>query len=359
MGVIANVAIIGAGRGGTSLVEIFQNDPLVKIIGVAEINSNAPGVKLARRLKIPVTRDYRKLLRSGQVDLLIDVTGDSEVERALLELKYPGVAVIGGPSAKFMWQLIEERIRSKEAIERHLTEYQSLYRLYVQEVSLAILEERARIAWDIHDGLVQTLVGLTYKMDLCQELIDSNPVLCRERLSESRRHLKEAIQEARQVIFNLKPLSFEHLELFPALRNYLRSYGHQYKIETSLQTQGSEEKLLPKSKIVIFRIIQEALSNIQKHAKAKRVEVKLRIDRRTLRVTIIDDGIGFDPRRVAEDPEKWASFGLKAIMERAKLLGGTSQVESTAGEGARVLVQIPLEERRTKLFEENQGSNRR
>jgi two-component system sensor histidine kinase DegS len=244
-----------------------------------------------------------------------------------------------------MWQLIEERVRSKEAIERHLMEYQSLYRLYVKEVSLAVLEERAQIAWDIHDGLVQTLVGLTYKMDLCQELIDSNPSLCRERLSENRRHLKEAIQEARQVIFNLKPLSFEHMELFPALKNYLRSYEHQYKIETSLHTRGSEKGLLPKSKIVIFRIIQEALSNIQKHSKAKRVEIKLRIDRRTLRVTIIDDGIGFDPRRVAADPEKWASFGLKGIMERAKLLGGTSQVESAVGEGTRVLVQIPLEDK--------------
>src|SRR3990172_1944894 len=104
MGDVANVAIMGAGGGGTSLIEIFQNDPLVKIIGVGEINPNAPGVKLARRLKIPVTRDYRRLLRSKRIDLLIDVTGDSKVERALLGLKHPGVAVIGGPSAKFMWQ---------------------------------------------------------------------------------------------------------------------------------------------------------------------------------------------------------------------------------------------------------------
>ncbi|HEX9759207.1 MAG TPA: sensor histidine kinase [Nitrospiria bacterium] len=353
MGVVTNVIILGAGQGGTSLIEIFRNDPLVKIIGIAEVNSKAPGLKLARQLKIPITSDYRKLLKSKRVDLLIDVTGDLEVERVLLELRRPGVAVIGGPSAKFMWQLIEERIRSKEAIERHLSEYQALYRLYVKEVSLAVLEERAQIAWEIHDGLVQTLVGLTFKMDHCQELLETDPTQSKKQLEEGRRHLRGAIQEARQVIFNLKPLSFDHMELLPALKNYLRSYEHQYKIKTSLQTLGSEKKIFPKSKIVIFRIIQEALSNIQKHSKAKQVKISLKVDRKVLRVAISDDGVGFDPHRVAEDPEKWNSFGLKGITERAKLLGGTSQVESSLGEGTRILVQIPLDDRRSKLFEEN------
>ncbi len=330
----------------------------MKIIGIAEFNPKAPGVQLARQLSIPVTPDYRKLLKSKKVDLLIDVTGDPEVERVLLELRRPGVAVIGGPSAKFMWQLIEERIRGQEAIERHLSEYQALYRLYVKEVSLAILEERAQIAWDIHDGLVQTLVGLTFKMDHCQELLEKDPLLCREKLSEGRRHLKEAIQEARQVIFNLKPLSFDHLELFPALKKYIRSYEHQYKIKASVQTLGKEERIFPKSKIVIFRIIQEALSNIQKHSKANRVDIQLKVDRKTLKVSISDDGVGFDPQRVAEDPEKWNSFGLKGMTERAKLLGGTSQVESSLGKGTRILVQIPLDERRPKLFEEDKSSYR-
>ena len=74
-----NVAIIGAGRGGTALMEIFANDPLVRIIGVAELDPNAPGLGLARQLRIPITRDYRQLLAMERVDLIIDVSGDSEV----------------------------------------------------------------------------------------------------------------------------------------------------------------------------------------------------------------------------------------------------------------------------------------
>ncbi|MEK6619036.1 MAG: Gfo/Idh/MocA family oxidoreductase, partial [Nitrospirota bacterium] len=101
-----HVAIIGAGRGGTALMEIFATDPLVTIVGVAEINPKAPGVELARRLKILVTRDYRELLAMERVDLIIDVTGNAEVEQVLQDFHRMGVTVIGGASAKFMWQLI-------------------------------------------------------------------------------------------------------------------------------------------------------------------------------------------------------------------------------------------------------------
>ena len=112
---MTKVAIIGAGRGGTALIEILHKDPLVKIVGIADVNRDAPGLDLARRFKIPTTTDYRKLVKEG-VDLVIDVTGSKAVREDLE--KNPGkVEVIGGLSAKFMWQLIEERIKSKAMAE--------------------------------------------------------------------------------------------------------------------------------------------------------------------------------------------------------------------------------------------------
>lgn len=116
---MTKVAIIGAGRGGTALVEILHKDPLVKVVGIADLNPDAPGLDLARRLKIPTTSDYRKLIRDG-TDLVIDVTG-SKIVREELETNTGQVEVIGGLSAKFMWQLIEERIKSK-AMEEVLRE---------------------------------------------------------------------------------------------------------------------------------------------------------------------------------------------------------------------------------------------
>lgn len=113
---MTKVAIIGAGRGGTALVEILHKDPLVKIVGIADINKNAPGLDVARRLKIPMTTDFRELFQEVAVDIVINVTGSRQVRDALEEIKEK-VEVIEGLSAKFMWQLIEERIKSKALTE--------------------------------------------------------------------------------------------------------------------------------------------------------------------------------------------------------------------------------------------------
>jgi two-component system sensor histidine kinase DegS len=336
------VAIIGAGRGGTALLEIFASDPLVEIVGIAEVKPDAPGVALARRLKVPVTSDYQDLLAMEQVDLIIDVTGNPEVGRMLQDFHRMGVAVIGGASAKFMWQLIEARIRATAEIEKTLNKYQSLYRLYVKEAGAAVTEERTRIACEIHDGLVQNLAGVNFKLDLCQELLRKDPKGCQATLRETKAQLKLAIQEARQVIFNLRPLHYDKMDLIPALTNYLKSYEIQTHIKTEFTIIGDETTLFPKTKIFLFRIVQEALSNVQEHAKANRVSVQLAIDRDALTAVITDDGIGFDVDTVSRDPEKWDHFGVRGMVERARLVGGEATIESKKGRGTKVTIRVPL-----------------
>ncbi|TKB79705.1 MAG: hypothetical protein E8D45_03465 [Nitrospira sp.] len=338
-----HVAIIGAGRGGTALMEIFANDPLVSIVGVAEVNAQAPGVRLAKRLGIPMTRRYRDLLEIESVDLIIDVTGDPDVERTLQDFHRMGVTVIGGGSAKFMWELIEARILATAEIEKTLARYQTLYRLYVKEAGAAVTEERTRIACEIHDGLVQSLAGVNFKLDLCQELVEKDPQACRTTLRETKQELKLAIQEARQVILNLRPVHFDKLELIPAITNYLKSYETQSQIRTEFNTVGQETPLFPRTKIFLFRIVQEALSNVQKHAKAGHVSVRLEVTPEVLTVTVSDDGVGFDAEAISRDPEKWDHFGLRGIVERARLVGGEADVHSRKGEGTRVTVRVPLE----------------
>ncbi|HEY7533134.1 MAG TPA: sensor histidine kinase [Nitrospiraceae bacterium] len=343
-----NVGIIGAGHGGTALMEIFANDPLVEIVGVAEINSKAPGLTLAKRLNIPVTKDYRDLLALEQIDLIIDVTGNLDVEQFLQDFHRMGVTVIGGASAKFMWQLIEARIRATAEIEKTLNKYQSLYRLYVKETGTAVTEERTRIACEIHDGLVQSLAGVNFKLDLAQQLVRKDPKASLTTLRESKTQLKLAIQEARQVIFNLRPLQYDKMELIPALTNYLKSYETQYRIQTAFRVSGDEQTLFPRTKIFLFRIVQEALSNVQKHAQADRVSVELDIAHEHLRVTIQDTGIGFDMNSVLKDPEKWDHFGIRGIIERARLVGGDGKITSKKGRGTTIVVNVPLASKETR-----------
>ena len=342
-----HVAIIGAGRGGTALMEIFANDPLVLIVGVAECNPKAPGLALAKQLNIPVTRDYRRLLDLERVDLIIDVSGNVEVWQVLQDFHRMGVTIIGGASAKFMWELIEARIRATAEIEKTLNKYQSLYRLYVKETGAAVTEERTRIACEIHDGLVQSLAGVNFKLELSQQLIRKNPKASLATLRESKEQLKLAIQEARHVIFNLRPLQYDKMELIPGLTNYLKSYQTQYHIHTDFEVVGDEQILFPRTKIFLFRIVQEALSNVVQHAKADRVSVRLEIDLDTLTVTIKDNGIGFDMEQVLHDPEKWDHFGIRGILERAKLVGGEATIDSKKGRGTTIIVTVPLGKKET------------
>ncbi|BCA55303.1 putative Histidine kinase with N-terminal NAD-binding region [Nitrospira sp. KM1] len=323
-------------------MEIFATDPLVKIVGIADNDPQARGLILAKQLKIPVTRDFRRLLEMEEVDLIIDVSGNVEVGQFLRDFHRMGVTIIGGASAKFMWELIEARIRATTEIEKTLNKYQSLYRLYVKETGTAVTEERTRIACEIHDGLVQSLAGVNFKLELSQQLIRKNPKASLATLRESKEQLKLAIQEARQVIFNLRPLQYDKMELIPGLTNYLKSYQTQYRIKTEFHVSGDEQILFPRTKIFLFRIVQEALSNVVQHAKADRVSVRLDIDFDRLTVTIADNGIGFNMDQVLHDPEKWDHFGLRGIVERAKLVGGEATIQSKKGRGTTIIVDVPL-----------------
>jgi two-component system sensor histidine kinase DegS len=113
-------------------------------------------------------------------------------------------------------------------------------------------------------------------------------------------------------------------------------------VKTEFSVAGDETTLFPKTKIFLFRIVQEALSNVQKHSRADRVAVRLHISKDALTATITDNGVGFDTEAVSRDPEKWDHFGLRGIVERASLVGGEAKVESKKGQGTRVWIQVPL-----------------
>jgi transcriptional regulator with PAS, ATPase and Fis domain len=123
---MTNVVIIGAGKGGSALLETFKGDPTVRILGIADKKATAPGIELAKTLNIPTTTEYKELLGIPDIDLIIDVTGDPEIGHALWEVKPERAEIIGGSSARFMWDLIEER-KKKEELEDN-------YRLMLREL---------------------------------------------------------------------------------------------------------------------------------------------------------------------------------------------------------------------------------
>ncbi len=347
----SRVAIIGAGHGGTALMEIFAEDPLVTVVGVAEIRPMTKGLRLAKKLGIPVRRRYQDLLKMKNVDLVIDVTGDPDVEQKLLDVQAPHLTLVGGQSAKFMWQLIEARIRASAEIESTLTRYQSLFRLYVkEEAEGAVDEERTRIACEIHDGLVQTLVGVNLKMERVCELVSEDPGKGLKMLNQTKGELKHAIQEAREVVYNLRPGQYDHLALIPALSNYLTSYERDHRICTNFNGTGDESPLDPKAKVFVFRMVQEALSNVAKHAKATKVDVHVTLKRDRLEAKVADNGLGFNVDKEAQNQEKWDHFGVRSMKERARMLGGGVRWVSGPKIGTTVEISIPLVEKEKRRY---------
>lgn len=152
------LAIIGGGRGGRALVELLYSDPTVKIVGIADLNPRAPGLLLAKRLKIPHTADYRKLLQRRQVDIVIDVTKNPAIGKAIAAIA-PDAEVIGGYSARLMWDTVEARIRSREEIERLLIEYQSLYDLGLKLTASENPEKLYQTIVDYATSLTNTPAG--------------------------------------------------------------------------------------------------------------------------------------------------------------------------------------------------------
>jgi NADPH:quinone reductase-like Zn-dependent oxidoreductase len=116
---VTKVVIVGAGKGGRALLEMFSGDPTVTIVGVVDVNPWAPGLELARRLNIAVSTDLRELIADPRLDLIIDVTGNANVQDAIQRLKPTGTEVMGGASAKFMWDLLAERQRTEELEDRY------------------------------------------------------------------------------------------------------------------------------------------------------------------------------------------------------------------------------------------------
>ena len=116
---MTKVVIVGAGKGGRALLEMFSGDPTVTIVGVVDVNPWAPGLELARRLNVQVSTDLRELIADPHLDLIIDVTGNPEVQAAIQRLKPASTEVMGGASAKFMWDLLAERKRTEELEDRY------------------------------------------------------------------------------------------------------------------------------------------------------------------------------------------------------------------------------------------------
>jgi PAS domain S-box-containing protein len=206
----------------------------------------------------------------------------------------------------------------------------------------AIEAERRRIAHEIHDGLAQDLAALRFKATLWHDLVDKRPAQMHAELDDLLEILNVSIREVRRSIFALRPIALDELGFFPALRQFIANFGEQYQLQIRLLVTGPEERLPTSLELPLFRVIQESLNNIRKHAQADIVHIYLDLEQAGgLSLTIQDNGVGFDPA-VLEQMFREGHVGLKQMQERVQSINGRLSIQSQTGAGTEVQVTLPL-----------------
>lgn len=203
-------------------------------------------------------------------------------------------------------------------------------------------EERRRLAREIHDGPTQLLNSVVLRIDVCQRFFDSDLDRLRDELQQLKELVRLSLQDVRKIIFDLRPMALDDLGLIPALRTFLKDYQARTGIETDFAVFGGDRRYDPAFEIAIFRIVQEALTNVFKHAGASRVWVTVETTGgREIRVAVKDDGVGFDPGQI-KPGQAGTKFGLVAMRERTELLGGLMEIQSAPGQGSKLTYIFPL-----------------
>src|SRR2546423_11975564 len=201
------------------------------------------------------------------------------------------------------------------------------------------------IARDMDDGPAQSMANLVLKAGILERWIDPNPKQLVTELAECKNSARKAVEEPRQLIFDLRPMTLDDLGLVPTLRKFIKEYGDRYGLATRFNVVGQERRLPGNTEGVLFRIIQEALTNVHKHARAKMAEETMNLQPSRVSVVVKDDGQGFDVARTEANLHKNKNLGLLSILERAELEKGTLEIRSQPGRGTEVKVEIPLTKR--------------
>ncbi|WP_274362496.1 sensor histidine kinase [Paenibacillus thermotolerans] len=214
------------------------------------------------------------------------------------------------------------------------------------KIIMAQEEERKRIAREIHDGPAQSLANLILRTEIAERMLAmGETAVVKEELADLKSQVRTELEEVRKIIFNLRPMALDDLGLTPTIRKLTQDFEEKTKLRTKLEVKGRERRLESGMEAALFRLVQEALSNILKHAQATYVFVELTFGAESVQLIIQDNGVGFDVtrlgRRLSSDG---GHFGLVGMKERVQLLEGKFNLESNVNAGTKITIEVPFVE---------------
>lgn len=235
---------------------------------------------------------------------------------------------------------LDELSEANRRLEATLAENEGLHRqLLTQAREAGILDERQRMAREIHDTLAQGLTGIVTQLQAAEQAAD-DPPRWRRHFAAATRLARDSLTEARRSVDALRPESLETARLSDALADVARRWSALHGIPVRVGTTGTPRPIQPQAEVALLRAAQEALANVAKHAEASRVGLTLSYLDNEVALDIRDDGKGFRPE--ANGHYGTGGFGLVAMRQRMESLSGTLQIESEPGSGTAVSARVPV-----------------
>jgi len=289
----------------------------------------------------PVIVDDCHAWIKGVPDLVLPEKGAMLQVPLLWQDRVIGVLGVGDdPSRRFD----EEDVRLLSLFAAQAAIAMKVAEAHAQAEELAILEERNRIACEIHDGLLQYLASIMYKADLCLDLMEEDAAEARVTLEEISQALQACIRETRWLVSALRPDSVRIRGLLPVLRQRLAEFKERTGLAPQLYCIGDPGRLPEQLCLILLRVVQETLNNVYKHAQADRVSIHLDFSSpEEVQLCVQDDGRGFDLEEERRRARERGAFGLCTMRERVESVGGSLRIETGPGQGTRVEVRLPKE----------------
>lgn len=246
-----------------------------------------------------------------------------------------------------MYTAIIRDITTRKLAEEQLKQSEEKYRALAQRLMTLQDDERERVSRDLHDSIGQYLATLSLHTSIIKKKLGGTAAP--KELAEMNKLIREAMEECHRIAFELSPPLLKRAGLDPAIRELLGS-AKDSGLEIELKSNLDHERLPEAVEVSIIRLVQEAINNVRKHARAKRVNLELKRTNGKIELSVKDDGIGFDVDKLTDNeqaPVK-SGLGLLSMRERAALAGGSFKIDSSPGKGTSISVSIPIKQVDTK-----------
>lgn len=325
-----------------TLKVIDEVDRCEKEVRLARLHLMKVNKELGKYSEEEMRQAYEKVAEMQiKVALLRERENQLKAKRTELEISHQKMRKTAEKAEKLVTQVGVAISYLASSVQNIWEEIEKLQQQ--QQVGYAIIraqeEERRRIARGIHDGPAQSLANLVLRAEYCEKLLDKKPELLKEELQALKRFARSNLEDIRKIIFDLRPMDLDDLGLIPAIQRYASDFALDHQIPVEVVVLGDRRRFSAAMEVALFRIVQEALTNISKHARATQANIVIEITPLNITLVIKDNGIGFN----VEEPLDNECFGLRGMKEWVAFLRGNIKITSQPGAGTTINVKIPVE----------------